>query len=219
MPPTDVATKEQLLGQVLRLSTDLVPAAAHASITVLLPDGTGTTVASSGPVATALDQVQYAAGDGPCLRAAARGGTVAIQDMQAPTAWSAFTAAARSHGVLSSLSTAIGGEPESATALNLYAEAPGAFDVASIGLAALLADVVGAALLHHDRYQRTQAEGVQLQEALDSRAVIEQAKGILMGQRGIDADEAFQVLVALSQHANRKLRDVAEALVQSVLAD
>ena len=54
----------------------------------------------------------------------------------------------------------------------------------------------------------------QLQTAMRSRAVIEQAKGVLMGQRRCTSQEAFDVLVQRSQHTNRKLRDVAQAVVE-----
>jgi AmiR/NasT family two-component response regulator len=59
----------------------------------------------------------------------------------------------------------------------------------------------------------------QLQAAMKSRAVIEQAKGIVMAQRGCDAEAAFDVLVQLSQASNRKLRDIAEVMVAAVAGD
>ncbi len=64
-------------------------------------------------------------------------------------------------------------------------------------------------------YESTAKLAQQLDLAMQSRAVIEQAKGILMGQRLCTADEAFTLLVDLSQRSNRKLRDVAQALVDS----
>jgi AmiR/NasT family two-component response regulator len=66
-------------------------------------------------------------------------------------------------------------------------------------------------------YESTRTLAEQLQTAMESRAVIEQAKGVLMGQRRCTADEAFEILVKLSQQSNRKLREVAQALVDSTL--
>lgn len=68
-------------------------------------------------------------------------------------------------------------------------------------------------------YESTRSLAEQLQAAMDSRAVIEQAKGVLMGQQHCTPDKAFDRLVALSQQSNRKLRDVARALVDSVRND
>ncbi len=66
----------------------------------------------------------------------------------------------------------------------------------------------------HSDLDACQQEVVQLREALDTRPVIDQAKGLLIGRHGCSADEAFQMLSAASQRENRKLRDVAEAMVQ-----
>jgi AmiR/NasT family two-component response regulator len=71
------------------------------------------------------------------------------------------------------------------------------------------------AQLYASAYRMTQ----QLQEALTSRAVIDQAKGILMGQRGMGVDEAFAVLRTTSQRENRKLRDIAQELVDRARRD
>jgi AmiR/NasT family two-component response regulator len=62
-------------------------------------------------------------------------------------------------------------------------------------------------------YQAQGQMAEQLQSAMQSRAVIEQAKGILMGDRRCDAEQAFNILVKLSQDSNRKLREVAQAVV------
>ena len=69
------------------------------------------------------------------------------------------------------------------------------------------------ALANAHLYESTATLARQMQEAMRSRAVIEQAKGIIMGQRRCSAEEAFTLLAKLSQDSNRKLREVAEALV------
>lgn len=71
---------------------------------------------------------------------------------------------------------------------------------------------------HTTLYMSNRELAAQMTQAMQSRAVIEQAKGILIGQRRRDADEAFNILVGLSQNSHRKLRDVAKALIEHALA-
>ncbi|MBB5111303.1 AmiR/NasT family two-component response regulator [Micromonospora echinospora] len=98
-------------------------------------------------------------------------------------------------------------------ALNLYGSSAHAFDQSSIDLAEEFAAYAAVALANAHLYESTSTLAQQMREAMRSRAVIEQAKGIIMGQRRCSADEAFTLLAKLSQDTNRKLRDVAEALV------
>jgi len=67
-------------------------------------------------------------------------------------------------------------------------------------------------------YESTREQAEHLDTAMKTRAVIEQAKGILMSQRRCDAEEAFALLAAASQRSNRKLRDIAQAIVDGVTA-
>jgi len=73
------------------------------------------------------------------------------------------------------------------------------------------------ALANLETHEAAVELAAQLRRALDSRAVIEQAKGILMASRGVDAQEAFETLVTASQHENRKLHDIAATVVETVL--
>jgi hypothetical protein len=97
-----------------------------------------------------------------------------------------------------------------ASALERYTDAP-------IGEAerAAFAALAAATLHGADRHRAATAEVAQLKEALQSRATIDQAKGILMAREGVDPDTAFEMLRFRSQHENRKLRDLATELVAS----
>jgi GAF domain-containing protein len=207
-------TMESLLQRVAELAQGVVAGAHEVSITVVGRDK-ATTVISTGELAIALDERQYADESGPCLDAA-QGGTVAsIPDMRAETRWPKFTAAAVEAGALSSLSTPIPLQQYANAALNMYGTDPGAFDQDAIDLAQSFASYAGVALANMHLYESTRTLAEQLQVAMESRAVIEQAKGVLMGQRRCTAEEAFDILVKLSQQSNRKLREVAQALVDS----
>ncbi|GAA2881134.1 hypothetical protein Acy02nite_17140 [Actinoplanes cyaneus] len=100
-----------------------------------------------------------------------------------------------------------------AGALNIYATEPRAFDDDAVALAQTFAGYAAVAMANVHLYDSQAALAHHMQTAMAGRAVIEQAKGIVMGERHCSADEAFQLLVKLSQGTNRKLRDVAQALV------
>jgi GAF domain-containing protein len=205
-------TMDHLLQRIVALAMDVIPGAEDVSVT-LVSTNKATTVVSTGRLATELDETQYATGFGPCLAAAEGGAVASIPDVDNELRWPAFCKEAIQRGVLSSLSTPIPLQQYASAALNLYASKPKAFDDAAVELATTFAGYAGVALANMHLYETTRALAEQLQTAMESRAVIEQAKGILMGQRRCSADEAFDILVRLSQQANRKLRDVAQALV------
>jgi GAF domain-containing protein len=205
---------EGLLSRIAELAQGVVPGAAEVSVSLVNKDK-ATTVVSTGAVATALDERQYDDGTGPCVDAAQAGVVALIPDMRKESRWPSFTAAAVDHGMLSSLSTPIPLQQYANAALNMYGAQPQAFDDEAVALAESFASYAGVALANMHLYESTRTLAEQLQTAMESRAVIEQAKGVLMGQRRCTAEEAFDILVKLSQQSNRKLREVAQALVDS----
>jgi AmiR/NasT family two-component response regulator len=98
-------------------------------------------------------------------------------------------------------------------ALNVYATKPQAFDEDAIIIAQTFAGYAAVALANAHVYDATATLAQHLQAAMVSRAVIEQAKGVIMGERHCSADEAFRILTKLSQDTNRKVREVAAAVV------
>ncbi|MDT7569857.1 MAG: hypothetical protein QOE05_31 [Actinomycetota bacterium] len=207
-------TMDGLLQRVAELAKGVVPGASEVSITLVSKDK-ATTVVATGQLATALDERQYEDETGPCLDAAQGGSVASIPDMRGETRWPRFSAAAVEAGALSSLSTPIPLQQYANAALNMYGAETGAFDDEAIALAQSFASYAGVALANMHLYESTRTLAEQLQAAMESRAVIEQAKGVLMGQRRCTAEEAFDILVKLSQQSNRKLREVAQALVDS----
>jgi GAF domain-containing protein len=194
----------------------LLPNVSDVSVT-LVRNGTAETVASTGAVALQMDERQYASGDGPCLTAAGTGELVLVPDAAHTERWPEFAEAARKNGVASSLSVPVKlPEPVSA-GLNLYSDRQDGFPEPDIELARTLAAYAAVALANLHLYESQKRVAEHLEKALESRGVIDQAKGILMGARRCSPDEAFQILVELSQQTNRKLRDVAQELVNSAI--
>ncbi len=101
-------------------------------------------------------------------------------------------------------------------ALNLYAIEADAFDDEARELAAAFASYAAVAVHNMHLYESTRELAEHLDIAMRSRAVIEQAKGILMSQRRCNATQAFNLLAAASQRSNRRLRDIAQAIVDGV---
>jgi GAF domain-containing protein len=203
------------LDRLVRLAARAVPAAVACGVT-LRRNGQAFTVASSDTFAAQIDELQYEAGEGPCLEAFRTGTTVQVDDLAAERRWDRFRPSALAHGMISSLSLPLAIDGQVAAALNLYGKSPGAFSPADADTARALAAQSTAALevILHQTDQALLRE--QLDTALRSRAVIDQALGILMAQQRCTAREAFDLLRQASQHRNRKLREVAVDIVTAV---
>lgn len=206
---------ERVMDKIAELTTSTVPGADEVSVT-LVESGTASTVATTGPLAVSLDERQYDRGHGPCLDSIAGGEPIHIARMGDERRWPKWAADAVAQGAGSSLSIPVPLQREVSSALNIYSRTEQAFDDASIAVAVTFAAYAGVALANMHLYRDQGRVAEQLQTAMQSRAVIEQAKGILMGQRGCSAQVAFDALVRRSQNENRKLRDVAQSLVDAV---
>ncbi len=207
-----------VLGTVADLARRTLPGAAEVSVT-LVGSGKGRTATYTGELALELDEWQYEAGHGPCLEASAGAVSVSVPEMATESRWPDWASVAVRSGALSSLSIGLPVQDVVTGALNVYATTPHAFANEAITLAETFSEYAAVALANAHLYDSTATLAEQLRAAMDSRAVIEQAKGIVMGDRRCTADEAFKILVRLSQDTNRKLRDVAQILVDQAPTD
>ena len=205
-------TLDGVLNHLARLARRTIPGAAEVSVT--LSRGKGAyTAAFSGELALSLDETQYEQGHGPCLEALTSGATLRIDDMDGDGRWPQFAARAVAAGCHSSLSVGLPVHESAAGALNIYATKPHAFDEDAIELAQTFAGYAAVALANAHLYDAQTALARHMQTTMANRAVIEQAKGILMGDRRCTAEQAFEILTRLSRDTDRSLRDVAQALV------
>ncbi|MGY5884184.1 ANTAR domain-containing protein [Modestobacter lacusdianchii] len=205
---------ESVLQTVTDLATIALPGDIEASITVQ-SDGKRATVTSTGPLARDLDEIQYAQDQGPCLHAATYLELVEITDTRTEQRFAGYARRASQYGNLSSLSVPLSIDERRTGALNTYSRQASAFDAQSRAAAQIFAAYATVALANMHAYDDAASTAANLRYALESRAVIDQAKGILMERRRVTADQAFTVLTDISQHTNRKLRDIAEQLVHT----
>jgi GAF domain-containing protein len=132
--------------------------------------------------------------------------------------WPQWARRAADAGVRSALAVGLPIDRLVTGALNVYSTAPDAFDPDAVAVARTFAGYAAVTVANAHSHGAQAALVEQLQAAMTSRAVIEQAKGIIMRDRRCTADEAFRVLSAASRNSNRKLRDVAAALVARAAA-
>ena len=205
---------QSVVQKVTDLAARVIPGEPVASVTILR-DGHPMTIASSGDLARELDEAQYRAGAGPCLLAAAEGRPVTVVDTRADERWTEMTALAAERGCRSTLSYPLPPHEAVAGALNLYSRGAQAFDERTLQLLARFASYAVVPVSNMYLYRSAVERAEHLAAALDSRAVIDQAKGILMERFRMTADQAFQALARVSMGTNRKVRDVAEEFVRT----
>ncbi|MGY1793577.1 ANTAR domain-containing protein [Geodermatophilus sp. SYSU D00525] len=206
---------EDVLDEITRIAADHVPGAESTSITLVRGD-TATTAAHHGDMALAADELQYERGYGPCLDAGRGGVVLRIDDTHTETRWPDYVPRVVEVGVRSSLSMPLPYQGTTIGALNTYSSRPAAFTSdGSADAAREVAEAVAVAVANADAHAQLGEHARNMELAMQSRAVIEQAKGVLMAQRHVDADAAFELLREASQRYNRKLRDIATGIVSS----
>ncbi|MFD0885919.1 ANTAR domain-containing response regulator [Streptosporangium algeriense] len=153
-------------------------------------------------------------GEGPSAEARETGRPVIVQDVLRDSRWPGYTGMAVRCGVRTVLSMPITVE-RSVLVLGLYGVRPGVFAARNVPpLADMLAEQVTVALANVWDYDEVRTDAAQMQEALAGRAVIDQAKGIIMKSSGCSAEAAFDELRRISQHHQVKVADLARLLVE-----
>jgi GAF domain-containing protein len=202
------------LSEVAGITVDALPAAEFAGVTLLDDGGNPTTAVFTDPQSPEIDQEQYRTGRGPCLDAGREQRVVRLDDVSADGSYPEFAEACRRHGIFSTLSLPLSAAGKGVGALNLYGSQVAGFSEEDERLGMELATAASVVLANVVAYQEAYEMGQQLSEAIRSRAVIEQAKGMLMARSpGLDADGAFDLLRQASQRENRKLREIAQQIV------
>jgi GAF domain-containing protein len=206
---------DAFLGDLATLARDAVSGDLSCGVTVLR-DGRYVTAASSDQRANVLDEAQYDVGHGPCLHALETCEEVYVADFEESGRWPAYAMQAKAHGLRSSLSLPITVDERAAGALNLYRFDDSGIPPEQQETARRFAAEATRALVLAVRQARQLQVNADLQAAMSSRRVIDQAIGIVMAQNRCPSEEAFEVLKRASQHRNVKLRQVAADIVVSV---
>jgi GAF domain-containing protein len=206
----------EVLTEIARIARRAIPATEATSIT-LIRDERGITAAFDGQIALDADELQYQRGHGPCLDAGRSGELFLVTDMRAERRWPDYAPHAARLGVLSSMSIPLPFRGATIGALNNYAVTREAFGEPDIRLGEEVAAFVAIAVANAEASARATDDVLNMRRAMESRAVIEQAKGILMERYKVTSDQAFTLLTHASQRSNVKLRDLAEELTATGL--
>jgi GAF domain-containing protein len=205
---------ENALRQVLHLACASLPGGDEGGVTLLEREGPRTAAATS-DLALQVDTSQYdSETSGPCLEAYRRQEIVRIDSTASDPRWPEFTNTAAANGIKSTLSLPLVVGGDGLGALNLYSRQENGFSAADEALGTTFASYASVTMANARVYWRTQRLAGQLQEALSTRGVIEQAKGIVIAMQGCSDEDAFRLLVGMSQRTHVKLRDVAADLVE-----
>ena len=205
------ATTSDLLRQIVDSAVATIEACTYAGVSTDRDGHTSSPVVSD-PAVLAIDELQYSINNGPCLQAM-RGPEVFVDaaDLATDIRFGPFGAEAVRQGVGAVFAHRLYVDSQTLGSLNLYAVTAGAFTDEDRRRSTVLAGLASLALYA----MRLEADAGGLREALRSRDVIGQAKGMLMEREGLGEDDAFDRLRGVSQAQNHKLRDVAAQLIDS----
>jgi GAF domain-containing protein len=195
-------------------------AASAAGVVLADPRGELRVAAASSEQAGLLELFQLQNDQGPCLECFRTGRPVTAADLAGPAPrWPRFAQAATQAGFATVEALPMRLRDQVIGALNLFRAGPGPFGPGDLRIAQALADVATIGLLHERNVRRSETVAEQLQAALNSRVIIEQAKGKLAERLSIDMDRAFTMLRDYARNSNQRLTDVARAFVDGASAD
>ena len=204
----------ELAHQLVDSSMALLPVDA-VGIVLVDPLGDVHVLASSSEQSRLLEVFQIQADAGPCLEAYRTGQPVVVDDLTVdPNRWPAFAERAGQYGFESVHALPLRLRDERLGAMNLLRFKPGRMSVADIAVGQALADVATIGILHQRIVRRSEEVSRQLQAALNTRVIIEQAKGVLAERGAIDMDTAFRLLRTHARKTNQLLVEVARAVVE-----
>jgi len=202
---------QSVLQRIVDLVAQVMPEGAESSVT-LLRGQRAMTAAATGELARYLDERQYERGHGPCLDAALGGQLIEITDGRTDDRWPGYLPTFLASGARSALAVPVPAATFAA-GLNVYAPVAGAFTDQHRHAVAELAAHAAVALTNMVALQDARDLAGNLRAAMESRAAIEQAKGLLMERHKVSPDGAFRLLADVSMRTHRKVRDLAEELV------
>lgn len=203
----------ELAQQLIDSTMALLPIAAAG---ILLGDSSAElhVFASSSEQSRLLELLQVEAGIGPCLEAYRTGQPVLVEDLSLDAGrWLAFAERATEYDYRAVTALPLRLRTERVGALNLFLGKVGFLSVPDVAVAQALADVATIGILHQRILTKSEMVNQQLQTALNTRLIIEQAKGVLAERGAIDMDRAFNLLRMQARRTNRRLADLARDVI------
>ena len=211
----------ELLAEVASFAVRAIPGADGAGVTLLRldqPDNIVAALASSAPFVAEIDEIQYVTvREGPCITAALERRTVRSGSLGGEKMWPRFGPRVGRLGVHSALSLPLLLPDQVVGAINVYAHGKDIFDEHAAELGELFAKPAAVAVHNAQILADALSLTVQLQAALATRPVIDQAIGLIRGRTGRSVEDAFTHLRAISQAEHRKLADVAQQMVDEAV--
>jgi len=198
------------------LGVELVPGATAAAVAITAGAQTYTFAVSDARISE-LHRLQFASGEGPVVETLRYNEARHVPDTSVEGRWQTFCRAATEAGLHSLVSLPLHTAHRSAGAVALYADCPCAFSGAAHDIALLFAAQGGTAVSNAGIYGACRQLTDNLQAALEGRAIIEQAKGVLHAKLAVSPDEAFELIRRYSQNTNQKVRIIAAQLVRGEL--
>jgi GAF domain-containing protein len=181
----------------------------YAAVVLIIGKQKPEIMALTDPKLARLYREQIATGAGPLITVIEQGQTLLIPDVLTETRWSqAWVGQALAAGIRSAVHLALKGRTRPAAVLSLYSARPDAFSADDVAVAHILARHAAVAIA-------TSRRDAHMATAVDARKLVGEAMGILMERYDLDGDRAFEVLKRYSQASNRKLRDVAQELIDT----
>ena len=209
----------ELAQQLIDNSMTLLPIAAAG---IVLGDAQGGlhVLASSCERSRLLELLQVDSDTGPCLEAYRTGQPVFVDDLTVePQRWPAFAQRAAECSFRSMSALPMRLRDERVGALNLFRTDTGSMSQSDVAVGQALADVATIGMLHQRMMTRSELVNQQLQTALSTRVIIEQAKGVLAERGAIDMDQAFTALRTHARQTQRRLADLARAVDTSAILE
>ena len=211
----------ELLAEVASFAVSAIPGADGAGVTLLRldrPDNIVAALAASAPFVAKIDEIQYVTlHEGPCISAALERRTVRSGSLGGEKMWPRFGPRVGRLGVHSALSLPLLLPDKVVGAINVYAHGKNIFDEHAAELGELFAKPAAVAVHNAQILADARSLTVQLQTALSTRPVIDQAIGLIRGRTGRSVEDAFTHLRAISQAEHRKLAEVAEQIVDEAV--
>lgn len=206
-----------LMHTLVRECTEILGATA-GGLMLTDSDGRLQLIASTSESADLVEVMQLSAGAGPCIECFTTGTAVSVADIDASgVRWPAFRQAALEQGFLSAHATPMRLRGEVVGTVNLFSAKIGEMRRRDAAVAQALADVATIGILQERLNSHSQILAEQLQRALDSRIVIEQAKGVLAQATSLSMDDSFNAIRAYARNHNLPLRVVADKITSRTL--